>query len=142
MNNNEEIKRLSDIAEDVLYSEGFNGRLMYYRYLTLQNYFKGSTALELGCADGLTTQMLVKHFKKVVAVDGSAKFCKIVRSKINVNNLKVICSLIENLKLNEKFDTIIMMHILEHVKDPVLICREAKNYLKNGGVILIDVPQC
>jgi len=140
MYSKEEIKRLENVSMDVRYSEGFNGRLMYYRYLTLQNHFKGSTTLELGCADGLMTQMLVKHFKKVVAVDGSAEFCEITKNKVKAEHLKVICSLFEEYETDEKFDTIIMAHILEHVKNPVLICKKAKNWLRDGGVILIDVP--
>jgi 2-polyprenyl-3-methyl-5-hydroxy-6-metoxy-1,4-benzoquinol methylase len=96
--------------------------------------------LELGCADGVMTEILVKYFKRIVAVDGSSKFCNTVRNRIKMDNLKVICSLFEKLELNEKFDTIIMAHILEHVENPDLIINRAKTWLKDSGVILIDVP--
>jgi len=56
----EEIKRLEKVADEVRYSKGFNGKLMYYRFLTLKDYFRGKVCLELGCADGLMTQLLVK----------------------------------------------------------------------------------
>ena len=46
----------------------------------------------------------------------------------------------ENYDPNEQFYTIIMAHILEHVKDPILILKKAKNWLRDDGVILIDVP--
>jgi len=137
---NEEIKRLEKIAKETMYSEGFNGRLMYYCFLTLKDYFRGKLCLELGCADGLMTQLLVNFFEKVVAVDGSAKFCEITRDKVKADNLEVVCSLFEELELSEKFDTIIMAHILEHIKNPCLIMKIAKNWLKDDGVILIDVP--
>ena len=137
---NEEKKALEKIAEEVRYSKGFNGKLMYYRFLTVQEYFRGKVCLELGCADGLMTQFLVSYFEKVVAVDGSAKFCEITRNKVKSNNLEVVCSLFENYEPNEKFDTIIMAHILEYVKDPVLILKKAKNWLRDDGAILIDVP--
>lgn len=135
-----EKKSLEKIAEEIRYSKGFNGRLMYYRFLTLRRYFKGEICLELGCADGLMTQFIVNYFKKVIAVDGSSKFCEITRNKVKAPNLEIVCSLFESYKADDKFDTIIMAHILEHVKDPTLILRKVKNWLKDDGVVLIDVP--
>lgn len=132
--------RLEKIAKNIRYKTSFNGKLMYYRSLEIIPYSRGKTALELGCADGLMTEMLIKYFKKVVAVDGSAKFCKITRNRIKSNNLEVKCSLFEKLELNEKFDTIILAHILEHVEDPILIIKKAKSWVKDNGVILLDVP--
>lgn len=121
-------------------SEGFYARLVSYGYLTLKPYFKGNTILELGCADGLMTKMLVKHFKKAVSVDGSSRYCDEIRGKLKEKNLKVICSLFEDLQLDEKFDTIVIAHILEHVANPVHILKLAKNWLEEDGVVLIDVP--
>lgn len=135
-----EKKRLEKIAKKIRYRKGFNGRLMYYRFLELFPYLKGAKALELGCGDGLMTEALVKYFKKVIAVDGSLKFCQEVKKRVRAENLEVICSLFEDLKLKEKFDTIIMAHILEHVVNPVKILKLAKSWLEDGGVILVDVP--
>jgi len=135
-----ENQRLNNVSKWYSSRKGLDSRLVLYRARTLLPYFKGSTVLELGCADGLMTEMLVSHFKSVVAVDGSAKFCKITRDRIKVDNLEVVCCLFEELKLNQKFDTIIMAHILEHVEKPNLIISRAKTWLKDGGVILVDVP--
>ena len=132
--------RLEKIAKNIRYKKGFNGKLMYYRALEIIPYLRGITVLELGCADGSMTEILVKCFKKVVAVDGSAKFCEITRNRVKADNLEVVYSLFEDFEPNGKFDTIIMAHILEHVENSVLIINRAKNWLKNSGVILIDVP--
>ena len=72
------------------------------------------------------TEILVKYYKRIVAVDGSSKFCNTMRNRIKMDNLKVICPLFEKLELNEKFDTVIMAHILEHVENPDLIINRAK----------------
>lgn len=135
-----EKSKLKEISNDVIYSAGFNGKLINYRALELSRHFKENTVLELGCADGLMTEMLLRHFNKVVAVDGAAKYCNEVKSKIRHKNLTVICSLFEDLKLDEKFDTIIIAHILEHVDDPVQLIKTAKEWLNDDGVILVDVP--
>jgi 2-polyprenyl-3-methyl-5-hydroxy-6-metoxy-1,4-benzoquinol methylase len=140
MNLENEKKRLEEIADDIKYSEDFNGKLMRYRLMELMHYFKGKNVLELGCADGLMTETLVKIFDRVVSVDASYKYCQEVKSRIKSNKLEVICSLFEDLVLDERFDTIIMAHILEHVNDQIQILKLAKNWLNEGGVILIDVP--
>jgi 2-polyprenyl-3-methyl-5-hydroxy-6-metoxy-1,4-benzoquinol methylase len=135
-----EIQRLSNVSEWYSSRKGLDSKLIRYRAKTLLPYFKGSKVLELGCADGLMTEMLVTHFKRVVAVDGSSKFCDEVRSRIKTDNLEVVCSLFEDFEVNEKFDTIIMAHILEHIENPVQMLKLANNWLKDNGVILIDVP--
>lgn len=118
----------------------FNAFLMLYCLDTLKDYFRGEFCLELGCAGGLWTKELVKHFKRVVAVDGDQEFVEKTRDRVESNNLEVIHSLFEEYNPNDKFDTIIMAHILEHVEDPILVLRRAEKWLGNGGVILISVP--
>jgi len=137
---NDEKLRLEKVSEWYKSSSGFYGRLVAYGFITFVPHFKGNTILELGCADGLMTEMFVKYFDRVVAVDGASKYCEEVKCKISHTNLTVICSLFEDLKLDEKFDTIIVAHILEHVRDPVLLIKTAKKWLKDDGVILINVP--
>jgi len=135
-----EKKRLNKISGQTKFGDGFNGRLVVYRYLTLKRYFKGKSALELGPAEGPMTKKLVNDFDRVLAVDGSLDYCNMIKKTIKNNNLDVICSMFEDYSTNEKFDTIIMAHILEHVSDPVYIMNRARNWLKPGGVMLIDVP--
>jgi len=118
----------------------FEAILMLYCLDTLKDYFKGETCLELGCAGGLWTEHLVNYFKRVIAVDGDLELVRETRNRIKSNNLEVVCSLFEELESNEKFDTILMAHILEHVADPILILRKAKNWLNDDGVILVVVP--
>lgn len=38
------------------------------------------------------------------------------------------------------FDLVIMNHVLEHVKDPVMIMKKIYSLLKKGGLVYIDVP--
>lgn len=139
-NQKDEIQRLNSVSEWYSSRRGMDSHLILYRAKTLSPHFKGSKVLELGSADGLMTEILVNNFKRVIAVDGSAEFCKITRDKIKADNLEVICSLFEDFEPIEKFDTIIIGNILEHVENPVLIMKRAKEWLRDNGVILIDVP--
>ncbi|NRP95475.1 bifunctional 3-demethylubiquinone-9 3-methyltransferase/ 2-octaprenyl-6-hydroxy phenol methylase [Marinobacterium sp. xm-g-59] len=115
----------------------FDRRLIEYRYRSIKNWFKGGNLLELGPAEGVMTRLLVKDFKSVVAVDGSQD---LINEIPEIPNLKKICSYFENYEPNEKFDTIIMEHILEHVDDPVALLKRAKKWLSPEGVIIAGVP--
>jgi len=135
-----EADRLARIADSVSYSKGFNAKLAYYRFITIKEFFKGETCLELGCADGVMTEYLIQYFQKIVAVDGSNEYCRQVEKKLPGKNIEIICSLFEELELERVFDTIVMAHILEHVEFPARILEKAKTWLFGDEVMIIDVP--
>lgn len=120
--------------------KGFNSTLLKLRYNYLSKYFKGQTCLEMGSADGEGTKILLKHFKRIVAVDGSKRLLDKAKEEINNKNVMFVHSYFENLELYDKFDTVILAHILEHVNDPVSVLKTASKYLNKNGVILVDVP--
>ena len=119
---------------------GFNSKLIDFRYKTLGVFFKGKRCLELGCADGKGTEYLVPYFEQIVAVDGSKKLIDDLKRQIKSKKVVTCISLFEEYTPRRKFDTIIVGHILEHVRNPVLILKRTKKWLKKNGVILIDVP--
>jgi 2-polyprenyl-3-methyl-5-hydroxy-6-metoxy-1,4-benzoquinol methylase len=120
--------------------EGMNAYNNYYQYNVIRRYFKGNKLLELGCADGMVTSLLIDDFTSITVVDGS--YCAVERLKKNIKSGKpdVIVGYFEEIELEERFDTILMGHILEHVEDPVFILKKFKKYLNDLGVIIITVP--
>ena len=42
----------------------------------------------------------------------------------------------------QKFDAVIMTHVLEHCIDPVQALRNAADLLKRGGRLIVEVPNC
>lgn len=74
----DEIRRLYNVSEWYSSGKGLDSKMIQYRVKTLLPYFKGLVILELGCEDGVMTEILVKHFKRIVAVGGSSKFCDTV----------------------------------------------------------------
>lgn len=133
-----------DVLDTYNYSsfKWFNLTLLHFRYEELKSYFKWESCLELWCSDWAWTQILAWLFNKVVAVDGSLEAIQSAKKLQWVENVHFITSYFENLhtELQDKFDTIILAHILEHVNNPVEILRIAKGYLNPWWVILIDVP--
>lgn len=120
--------------------DGFNARLLKLRYEELRRFYVGTTCLELGSSDGEGTKELVPDFERIVAVDGSSDAIETVNREIQSDKVEAICSFFEDLELDEKFETVLLTHILEHVDDPVQVLNIAKQFVTDDGVIIVDVP--
>ena len=106
-------------------------------YISLKN----SKIIEFGSATGQMTEILSKVAQTVVAVDGSRDFIEIARKRVgNANNVSFYESYFENFKLDEKFDSLVMHHILEHIENPVCLLPNLKKFLNDNGVLVISVP--
>ena len=118
----------------------------YKRYEFIQkinNYvsLKDSNILEFGPASGRMTAILAKVANKVVAVDGSSEFIKIAKEQVqHAENVTFHESYFENFTTDEKFDCLILHHILEHIEHPLQLLPQLGAYLNEEGIIVISVP--
>lgn len=135
---NNEKKRLEELSDWYLKSElDFDDRLIEFRYQTINQFFKVPLGLELGSAHGQMTRFLVKHFDSLTIVEGSKK---LLSSIPQYPNLTKVHSLFEEYEPAQKFNTVIMEHILEHIENPINLLQQAKKWLAPKGVIIIGVP--
>jgi len=116
---------------------GFDLKLVKEGYKQFHDFFVGHSCLELGPASGYMTKLLVNDFKEVVSVEGSSE---LIQKIPKFNNLTVIHSLFENYIPQQKFDTIILNHVLEHIKDPVKLLLKIKSWLTANGRVIVGVP--
>jgi 2-polyprenyl-3-methyl-5-hydroxy-6-metoxy-1,4-benzoquinol methylase len=99
---------------------------------------RGPDGLELGPAEGEMTQFLVQEFVRLTVVDGSVQL--LTRIPDTANLLKVH-SLFEEFEPRQRFSTIILEHILEHVEHPVELLKRVKSWSTgDDGRILLGVP--
>jgi len=115
----------------------FDYQLADFNFQTLRAFFKGRKALELGPASGYMTKLLVKEFDTIDLVEGSES---LLRQIPDYPNIRKFCSYFEEYETTEQYDTIVMSHVLEHIKDPVLVLRKIYNWLDADGIFLISVP--
>lgn len=130
-----------DRAEMIKWSRemsGFEVIMCQYLIKELQELCKGSSVLDLGCGDGTITEALAKKFPRVVGVDASEEL--IGKAKERKTKAKFMTSLIEDLSLDEKFDSIVMIGVLEHLKNPVTTLVNTGRMLKPGGYVIAIVP--
>lgn len=134
-----EYKNLDSIAEWSNIRYGFNGQLIQYVYQRVQPWFRGSSVLELGCADGPISKHLPKHFEEIVIVDGAQRYIETVRELLG-DRAECHVGLFEEVEIDRTFDTILAVRILEHVTDPQSILQRIVRWLAPGGVVIISVP--
>lgn len=115
----------------------FDKRLVHFRYQTLKPHLHGPEGLELGPADGQMTRFMIHDFDRLTVVDGAADL--LVRIPDAPNLIKVH-ELFETFAPDQRFNTIVMEHILEHVEKPVVLLQRVRQWLAPGGRILVGVP--
>ena len=115
----------------------FDRDLVRFRYLTVEPDLQGPHGLELGSGDGSMTAYLRKKFKLLTVVEGSKHLLDQIPFG---NDLVKIHSLFEEFQPDEKFNSVILEHILEHVENPVQLLIDSKRHLEPGGKLFLGVP--
>ena len=73
--------------------------------------------LDIGCGGGLLSEPMSRLGADVVGIDASQKNINVAKLHAKKNNLdiKYFCISPENFQIDEKFDVILNMEIIEHV---------------------------
>lgn len=105
------------------------------KYIGMNSRTKECAILDIGCGNGDFLKYLVKHgYKNVHGID------PYVEGETDLVSKKNIFQLQQDTK--EKFDIILMNHSFEHMDNPKLVLKAAKEMLNNNGVIIMRIPVC
>lgn len=93
--------------------------------------------LEIGSSTGILLKSLRDNGWRVTGVEPSK-----LAAQISVDRgIKTLIGNFEDLNFkSQKFDLVIMNHVLEHLDDPELVVEKIKSVLKSKGWLYIDVP--
>lgn len=138
MNTESELTNLEKIALDTWYGKGANASMVEYTYKVFSRYIGNGSILELGPAEGIMTKSLYERLQPLTVVEGALTFCESLR--LRFPDATVVHSLFEDYRPTDKFETIILGHVLEHVEDPVMVLKLVKSWLSPGGRVLAAVP--
>src|SRR6185437_7498847 len=130
--------RVERIASASLYASGINPDTVRYSFRIFERHLRSGSVLEMGPAEGVMTELLAKSGRQVTVVEGSRAFCQSLA--IRLPGVRVVQSLFEDFAPADRFDNIVLGHVLEHVEDPVAILARAAAWLAPGGRILAAVP--
>lgn len=130
--------KLNNISIQTRYDLGVNGLMIEFCASLTKQWLTGESLLEMGPADGLSTEHLYEAVKDLEVVDASTIYLDAIRKKMP--EIKCHESLFEEFIPCRKYDNIYMGHVLEHVKDPELIISKASTWLNPNGRIIASVP--
>jgi 2-polyprenyl-3-methyl-5-hydroxy-6-metoxy-1,4-benzoquinol methylase len=129
---------LEELSQWYVKSElDFDRTVQKLRYRSVRKYFKGSSCLEIAPAQGITTALLKNDFELLHVVDGSLNLLNLIPDYPNV---KKFHSMIEDFQPPMEYDFVLMDHILEHIEHPVKALRKVAQFLKEGGLFAVGVP--
>ena len=141
MNNGDatsEFDELNRLAAD--YDDGpFDRAMRGYMMRTVEPYLKPGKALEMGCFNGEFSVLLAEKYADLTVVDAVDSFLDNVRRRVGAR-AKTVCSLFESFDPPDRFDAIFILHVLEHLDDPVAVLRKARSLLAPNGRLFLIVP--
>lgn len=112
--------------------------MVRYSFEVFSRYMRGQSILEMGPAEGVMTEYLARLGKRLTLVEGAEIFCRDLKQRFPQAN--VVHSLFEDFDTNDRFDNILLGHVLEHVEDPVAVLKSVAGLLANGGRMISAVP--
>jgi len=133
--NNKEYEKLYKFEQFYWWHVGRRDILNFFLKKFLNK--KGIQILEIGCGTGGNLEIL-SNLGEVTGLDVSKyalDFCR----KRGVNNLALGRAEKTNFP-SESFDLILMLDVLEHIKDDKKAIGETRRILKEGGYFLVTVP--
>ena len=154
--NNKEIEKFSKIAEEWWNPNGkfeplhkFNPiRISYIKENIIKSFniiqknktpLKNIKILDVGCGGGLLSEPMCRLGANVTGIDASKKNINVAKIHAKKNKLKIryLCASPEKMKINNKFDVILNMEIVEHVEDLNFFLKSCSNLLKKDGIMFV-----
>ena len=117
----------------------FDAAMRGYMMRTFEPFFRDGPCLQVGCAHGDQTSLLVERFADVTVVEPAAEFLAHAKARIG-DRAVFVEALVEDFRTERRFETIIFSHVLEHVADPVAILARLGGLLSPTGRLYVTVP--
>lgn len=111
------------------------------RYFFASDVIKGfEKVLDVACADGYGTRVLSESVSSVIGVDKNEKYLKIANKKYNYKNIEFRRIDIDEDKITDKYDGIVCLETLEHLKYPKKFLINLYEVLADSGKMVLSIP--
>ena len=123
------------------YFYGFDYDVMHpYMVRSFEPFFRSGSLLELGSFKGEFTRHLLNYFDDLTCVEASGEAIEEARSKLG-NSVKLINEMFETVTLSQRYDNIVLTHVLEHLDDPIRVLKRINDeWLAEGGRFFLVCP--
>ncbi|MCX6973191.1 MAG: class I SAM-dependent methyltransferase [Verrucomicrobia bacterium] len=105
--------------------------------------YLGGTVLEVGAGIGATTKLLARPDIEWTCIEPDHEQAVQIRSwcdETHLSSVSVVTGTLQDLPSTLRFDTIIYIDVLEHIKDDRIEVNNAFNLINEGGNLIILVP--
>lgn len=100
--------------------------------------FPSAKILDVGCGGGLMSLPLARQGYQVWGVDQTPGSIETAKAKSDAENLNIMFYTDLKDLGDEKFNLILLLEVLEHVRSPESLLSDLKKYLYPGGKIIIS----
>jgi len=130
--------------KDALLSYGeavapFDLAMRDYMMRTFAPYWRPGACLQVGSSHGDQTSLLLNIFDDVTVLEPVREFIDMTRAKVG-DRAKFVEALLEDFHTDQRFETIVFSHVLEHVADPVAALGRLASLLSSTGRLFVMVP--
>ena len=98
----------------------------------------GGGMLDVGCGDG-TLLLSLRDRRPDLRLAGVEPTVSFARHLGDERGLE-IASALDGLAIGQRFELVTLVHVLEHVQDPVGLLQEVRGRLEESGRVYVDVP--
>ncbi len=101
----------------------------------------GKHVLEVGCAGGYMSRQLAARGNRVTGIDVDAEALEEARIHCEEAFLADLDTQpLADLLQGEQYDVVVFGDVLEHLRDPLKVLRDARSFLSVGGFVVISIP--
>lgn len=128
-------------TKDHKYGYSFDYDVMHpFMLKSFAPFFREGNLLELGCFKGEFTKRFLPYFNDITCVEASDEAINVAQKEFG-SRVKFVHSLFETAKLPEKYDNIVLTHVLEHIDEPIAILKRINNeWLSDTGRFFLVCP--
>lgn len=137
-------RQMDSINDAELYHNVFYKRLHEHfvlrREIESVRKIKGNgrlTLLDVGCGTGWTSAFWQRNDFNVTGLEPSEKRGQLAHERYGI---RIIPQYLEHAAVEEKFDVIVLRHVIEHFASPYDMVKKAISLLADGGVMVLIVP--
>jgi 2-polyprenyl-3-methyl-5-hydroxy-6-metoxy-1,4-benzoquinol methylase len=129
-------------TENRKYAYDFDYILRDYMIESFKPFFKkNGSALEMGCYKGEFTKKILNHFDKITVIEGSSDLINEAQKNVqNTSKVTFVNKMFEEWIPDQKYDSIFLLHTLEHLEDPIKILTKIKSAISPDGYLFLVVP--
>lgn len=105
----------------------------------IEQYLQGGAFFEIGCGGGLFAKFMERRGWSVSGIDASLENVDYARRRLGLLGIEHAQWPPES-GLPQGADVVAMIHLLEHLHDPVQALQAARRMIRRGGLLVVETP--